>query len=182
MSRNWRKRTKVRNCRPGSSTQGSSNERGCWVPSWWHTLPPACSQRGIEDERLYDDKGVPSGSRERTRYDPKRPSCTRTKTRCSRAGWRRRRRSEHLPQLVGVRNSNHALDLRIRSGRRRRASNSKEAREASVRHSIRLPWLPNCPSAEPFRAGLESLGLTSQPTPLAAGVSLGLQDRRFAPI
>jgi len=45
---------------------------------------------------------------------------------------------------VGVRNSDHALDLRIRSGRRRRASDSKEAREASVRHSIGLPWLPNC--------------------------------------
>jgi hypothetical protein len=58
-------------------------------------------------------------------------------------------------ERVGVRNSDHALDLRMRSGRRRRASDSKEAREASVRHSIRLPWLPNCPSAEPLRAGLE---------------------------
>ena len=36
---------------------------------------------------------------------------------------------------VGVRNSDHALDLRIRSERQRRASDSKEAREASVRHS-----------------------------------------------
>jgi len=83
---------------------------------------------------------------------------------------------------VGVRNSDHALDLQIRSGRRRRASDSKDAREASVRHSIRLPWLPNCPSAEPLRAGLESLGLRSQPTRLAAGFSLGLQGSRFAPI
>ena len=83
---------------------------------------------------------------------------------------------------VGVRNSDHVLDLGIRSGRRRRASDSKEAREASARHSIRLPWLPNCPSAEPLRTGLESLGLRSQPNRLAAGFSLGLQGRRFAPI
>jgi hypothetical protein len=45
-----------------------------------------------------------------------------------------------------------------------------------VRHSIHLPWLANCPSAEPFRAGLESLGLRSQPTRLAAGFSLGFRE------
>jgi hypothetical protein len=40
--------------------------------------------------------------------------------------------------------------------------------------AIRFAYLglPNCPSAEPFRAGLESLGLRSQPTRLAAGFSL----------
>jgi hypothetical protein len=42
-------------------------------------------------------------------------------------------------QPVGVRNSDHALDLRIRSGRRRRASDSKGAREASP--AIRFAYL-----------------------------------------
>jgi hypothetical protein len=49
--------------------------------------------------------------------------------------------------------------------------------------AIRFAYLAaELPSAEPFRAGLESLGLRSQPTQLAAGFSLGLQGRRFAPI
>jgi hypothetical protein len=65
---------------------------------------------------------------------------------------------------VGVRNSDHALDLRIRCGRRRRASDSKEAREASVRHSIRLPWraeLPECGAVQdlsPSDADLSQIG------------------------
>ena len=50
-------------------------------------------------------------------------------------------------ETVGVRNSDHTLDLRIRSGRRRRASDSKKAREASVRHCDSLSLaaeLPEC--------------------------------------
>jgi len=38
---------------------------------------------------------------------------------------------------VGLRNCDHALDLRIRIRRQRRASASLDAREASVPHSIR---------------------------------------------
>jgi hypothetical protein len=44
---------------------------------------------------------------------------------------------------VGVRNCDHALDLRIRSGRVRRASASLDAREASFRHFDSLAREPN---------------------------------------
>jgi len=53
--------------------------------------------------------------------------------------------------------------MRIRSGRRRRASTSLDAREASVRHSICLPWrrkFADC-VPEPFRIGLEYVELRS---------------------
>jgi hypothetical protein len=40
---------------------------------------------------------------------------------------------------------------------------------ASVHHSIRRPWLPSCPSAEPFRARLESLGRPAARSGEAAG-------------
>src|SRR6266545_4261493 len=53
------------------------------------------------------------------------------------------------------------------AGRRRRASASLDAREASVRHSIggETPR----PRAEPFRTGHEYVGLRSHPLRLAAG-------------
>jgi hypothetical protein len=52
--------------------------------------------------------------------------------------------SASVPSPVGVRNCDHALDLRIRSGRRRRASAPLDATEESVRHSIRLPCWRKC--------------------------------------
>jgi hypothetical protein len=65
---------------------------------------------------------------------------------------------------VGVRNCDHGLDLRIRCGRRRRPLPLRMPGKRVFCHSIRLPWRRNCldrAGAEPFRAGLEPLGLRS---------------------
>jgi hypothetical protein len=60
---------------------------------------------------------------------------------------------------VGVRNSDHALDLRIAaSGEEEPVTLRKLGKRVSA-IPIRLPWLPNCPSAEPVgvRTRIKSL-------------------------
>jgi hypothetical protein len=72
---------------------------------------------------------------------------------------------------VGVRNSDHLLDLRIRDVRQRQASVHFEWQRGRQSASTSLalgakPWV----HAEPFRAGAESVGLRSHPLRLGGQV------------
>src|SRR6266545_396775 len=75
--------------------------------------------------------------------------------------------------LYGVRNCDHALDLWIRSGRRRRAGASLDGLR-SERPPFLVAWRRNALTAcGPFRTGLQYVGLRFIPSGWRQGASLG---------